>query len=115
MLDLPFMGEIFETIQHRIKTKVHRTHIERCQFRLKGRGWLHPLFDGHVGTSTGGDVDHGIGRLLYFGKKLFKDFWILSRATCFRIPCVKMQNGSSSLGCCNGCIGDLFWCHGQVF
>ena len=85
--------EIFETIQHRIKTKVHRTHM-RCQFGLKAAGCIRSRRS--CGDFHRWDVDHGIGRLLYFGQKLFKDFWILSRPTCFRIPCEDV-NGCSSL------------------
>src|SRR5450432_2302082 len=56
-LALPIMLEILEAAEHREQAKIHRTHIERGDFRLELLRRLHALPDGHEGRAAGRQID----------------------------------------------------------
>ena len=85
ILWLPRMLPIAELTECRIKPEVHRTHVERSHLRLSLRRPDEPLFDGHVMSATGCDVDDRISACLDLWEEIPKHSGIRCRTSGLRI------------------------------
>src|SRR5262249_40878733 len=92
---------------HRIKSEVHRTHIERCNFGLESRSRLDALFDRHVWSTAGGDVYHDMGALFDDFEERGESLRRLVWTAILRIARVKMDDGRTRLRRPDGGICDF--------
>src|SRR5580704_12811461 len=60
---LPWVSELGEALQNRKEPKIHRAHIEGCEFRHKRDRGLNAFLNSHVRRASACQIYHGVGRL----------------------------------------------------
>ena len=114
VFSLPTMGEIVKSVEHRIQTKIHRSHIQRRNFRFKFCGRQHAFLYRHMRAAAGGDVKDRISRLFDAWQELFKHGWVLRGLASLRVACVQMQYRCTCFSRPKGGFGDLAWADWKI-
>src|SRR5262245_55366489 len=96
IFEIRLLPVVFEfslvTPDHRIQAEVHRSHVERCDFRLECCGRANTLFCRHRRRATGGDVHHHVGALFDHLEEWRKRLRSLVRPAVLRIARMQVHN-----------------------
>ncbi|MNL15970.1 hypothetical protein D3C87_1369900 [compost metagenome] len=104
---LPVVLEFGETIEHFVQPEVHRSHVQRRQFRLELCHRLQAFFHAHGRRTAGGDVDHHVTLGLDLRQELTKQVDILTRPPIDWIAGMQVHNRGACLGGTNGGVGNF--------
>ena len=113
-LGFPVVLEFFEAVQHGEQAEIHRPMLREATSGLKGCGRLHTLRHRHIGRAAGGQVHHGVGRLLDARQEAGKGFRRLVGLAGHRIAGMQMDHGGSGLGGADRGLGDFLRRHRQI-
>ncbi|MCY1429045.1 hypothetical protein D9M71_449490 [compost metagenome] len=103
----PLVLELGEAVEHFIQPEVHRTHVQRGQFRLELCHRLQAFFHAHGRRAAGGDVDHHVTLGLDLRQELTEQVDILARPAINGITRMQVDNRRPGFGCTDGGVGDF--------
>ena len=73
---------------HRKQAEVHRTHIQRTHFRLRGNRRRQPFVERHDRAAAGRNIDDGIAALADLRQELHEHFGVCGRMPGCRVACM---------------------------
>src|SRR5271165_750114 len=114
VLTLPRVSELLETFEHREQAKVHRAHVERCEFWLKDERRLDPLLNSHIGGAPAGQIHHSVGRLFDLWQEGREGRGSLVRLARLRIARMQMHDRRASFRCRDRGLGNLSRRHREI-
>ena len=107
VLLLPIEFELLVFGEQMVQTEIHRPHVQRSDFRLKGRCRLDPFFDAHIGAAAGGDVDRSVRALLDARQEAGEGLRRLIRLAGLGIAGVQVEDRGAGLRRCDRLNDDL--------
>ena len=113
VLALPVMFELLEAVEHAEEAKVHRPHVQRCDFRLVDRGGTDALVHFHGRRAAGGQIDHAVRTLFYDLQERRKGLGTLVGLAGLRVARVQMHDRGACFGGVDSCVCDFLRRHRQ--